>query len=165
VNGAATDVKPRGRREFFGPPRDFMRRRVYGFPRLTNRHRLAFPSTDFFAEPTRGMGGPTIRASPRDSVRNSPRCRERERNGRALPPARVYYDFMRDTGKERGGLVAKGACHNAKNRLWEITEHRGARRGWQRFYPTFKQGQQMPWHVRSTLHVHASRRTALDATG
>jgi len=103
VNGAATGVKPRGRREFFGPPRDFMRRRVYSFPRLTNRHRSAFPSTDFFAEPTRGMGGPTIRASPRDPARNSPRRCERERTGMLLPPARVHYDFMRDIGKGEGG--------------------------------------------------------------
>lgn len=29
---------------------DFTRRRVYGFPRLTNRHRSAFPSA-FFADP------------------------------------------------------------------------------------------------------------------
>jgi len=142
VNGAATGVKPRGRREFFGPPRDFMRRRVYGFPRLTNRHRSAFPSTDFFAELTRGMGGLTIRASPRDSARNSVRRRVRERNGRAsLSRARSLRFYARHREGKRW-VSGKGCLSQREESfMGDYGTHRGARRGWRRdFIPPLSEG-------------------------
>lgn len=140
--------------------RDFTRRRIYGFPRLTNRHRPAFPSA-FFCRTRRGMGG--LSAFSAGSLELLRRSHERERGSLSLPAtplprARVHYDFMPAARRRETKEGVKGACHCAGNRLWKIMGHRVAEGLAKRFYPAFKRGQQMPWHVRST---DASRRAGV----
>jgi len=105
----------------------------------------------FLPEPAVAWVVSTFSAGPLELLRRS-----RERGLLAarnppLPRARMFITILcrsRDGGRPKEGV--KGVCHSAGNRLWEIMGHSIAEGLAKRFYPAFKRGQQMPWHVRST---------------
>lgn len=113
-------------------------------------------SIGIFCRARRGMGGLSLlRGTPR-----TPSSFARERGSHPLAArARAFITILcrsRDGERDEGGR--KGCLsQRTGNRLWKIMGHRVAEGLAKRFYPAFKRGQQMPWHVRST---DASRRAA-----